>query len=442
MASQDLLKSGCMRRIGNGRSTKVWTIPWLPDAHNPYVESDQVFANQSLLVSDLIDDNTGRWNVDLLHQGFNPRDVMLISQLPVNLDYDDMWYWEGDLKGCYSVKNGYHRLSFISSQVSPVWQNIWSLQVPPKWRVFLWRALLNILPSLDNLIIRRVDLLNICPSCGLYEECLLHIFCSCPFAVTVWHMSQIQIPSFANRSFLQWTEEWLGGASQFGADAQGRICGILHAIWTARNTAVWDGCMPTPYSLLWRFSAAWTAWTDCERQRQQACCGNTMLQPSPSTATSQVPTPYQCYVDAGFHGTNHAAAFGFIVLDNDSSYVVAANGPLSCPHDPPLAEAMALREALSWLKDNGYSGGRLYTDSSVLVSGLKCASSFRNYFGFILLSCNRLINAMPGTLVSFVNREANHVAHSLSKHISAVAGRSVWRDVPPAFIQPLVANII
>ncbi|XP_019173822.1 PREDICTED: uncharacterized protein LOC109169394 [Ipomoea nil] len=322
------------RRIGNGSLTKIWTIPWLPDAHNPYVESDQIFNNQSLLVLDLISAHTGRWNGDLLHQLFNPRDVMLISQLP------------------------------------------------------------------------------------------------------------IQIPSFANRSFLQWSEEWLGGTSGIGADVQGRICGILHAIWTARNSAVWEGCMPTPCSLLRRFSAAWTTWTECEQRRQQACSRNSILQPTPPTATSQVPMSYRCYGDAGFHGTNHSAAFGFIVLDGDSSFVAAANGSLSCQYDPPLAEAMALCEALSWLKDNGYSGGRLYTDSSVLVSGLECACSFRNYFGFILLSCNRLINAMPGTLFCFVNMEANHVAHSLSKHVSAVAGRYVWRDFPPAFIQPLVANII
>ncbi|XP_019167878.1 PREDICTED: uncharacterized protein LOC109163584 [Ipomoea nil] len=443
MASQDLLKSGCRRRIGNGRSTQVWTIPWLSDAQNPYVESEQVNNGQAMLVSDLIDAHTGSWNGNYLHQLFNPRDAMLISHLPVSLDYDDMWHWEGDLRGCYSVKDGYRRLGFVNSQPSPVWNNVWKLQVPPKWKVFLWRALLNKFPSLDNLINRRVDLVNIFPSCGLYEDCVSHIFCSCPYVVNVWHMSQIHIPSFANRNFLQWTEEWLGGASRFSIDVQGQICGILHAIWSARNTAVWEGSLPTPLLLLRRHAASWTAWTNCEQRRVEACSRYTIQHSTAAPAQStHAAAAFHCFVDAGFHGTHHAPAYGFVVLDGDSSFVAAANGPLVCQYDPPLAEAMALYEALYWLKDNGYSGGRIYTDSSVLVSGLNDASSFRNYFGFTLLSCNRLINAMPGTLVCFVSRDVNHVAHSLSKHVTAVAGRSLWRDIPPAFILPMVANAI
>ncbi|XP_019158946.1 PREDICTED: uncharacterized protein LOC109155752 [Ipomoea nil] len=351
-----------------------------------------------------------------------------------------MWYWEGDIRGCYSVKDGYRRLGVMTTQQSSVWNNVWKLQVPPKWKVFLWRALLNILPTLDNLIIRRVVDVNSCPSCGLDVECVMHIFCSCPYAVNVWQLSQIQIPPIANRNFVQWAEEWLGATTGFSSEMQGRICGVLHCIWSARSAAVWDAALPGPSALLSRLHAHWTAWLDTEHRRVAAI--GRLPVTAPAQATSTTPIPFSCFVDASFHRPQRAPAFGFVVFGGEFSLVVAANGPLTCPYDPLLAEAMALCEALSWLKDNGYSGGSIYTDSSLLVSSLNSVSSFRNYFVYTLLACKHLINALPGTVVCFVNREANQVAHSLSKDVAAIAIRSVWRDVPHSFIEPMLANTI
>ncbi|XP_019190289.1 PREDICTED: uncharacterized protein LOC109184707 [Ipomoea nil] len=367
MASQDLLKSGCRRRIGNGRSTLV---------NN----------GQSLLVSDLIDAHTGSWNGDYLHQVFNSRDAMLISQLPVSMDYEDMWYWEGDLRGCYSVKDGYRRLGFINSQPSSVWNNVWKLQVPPKWKVFLWRALSNILPSLDNLINRRVDLINICPSCGV----------SCSRRRSGLVVQQVLLVIYKDKFVVCSMSFGPLGTRRFG-----RV-----ACW---HHICLFGVMRRSGRLGWNASSGGLV-------RAVGTPQQLLLSPPHAAAT------FHCYVDAGFHGSHHAAAYGFVVLDGDSSFLAAANGPLACPYDPLLAEAMAMSEALSWLKDNGYSGGRIYTDSLVLVSGLNYASSFRTYFGYILLSCNRLVSALPGTFVSFINRDANHVAHSLSKHVTAIAG--------------------
>ncbi|XP_019167627.1 PREDICTED: uncharacterized protein LOC109163330 [Ipomoea nil] len=323
MASQDLLMSGCRRRIGNGMSTQVWTTPWLPDRQNPYFETDQVHNGHPMLVSDLIDAHTGSWNHDFLHQNFNSRDTGLILKLPVSMDYEDIWYWEGDIRGCYSVKDGYRRLGFLKSNPSPVWNNVWKLQVPPKWKVFLWRALLNILPSLDNLINRRVDIINIFPSCGLVEECVMYIFCSCPYAINVWQLSQIQIPPFANRNFLQWTEEWLGGATGYTRELQGRICGILHSIWDARNSAVWEYVLPLPISLMRRHLAQWSSWMDSQQSHVGEYSNRTVSTHAQIVTTTPL---FHCYIEAGFHDPRHTAAFGFVALDCDSSFVAAANG--------------------------------------------------------------------------------------------------------------------
>ncbi|XP_019177733.1 PREDICTED: uncharacterized protein LOC109172938 [Ipomoea nil] len=137
---------------------------------------------------------------------FKARDAGLILQTPVCVEFKDDWYWMGDIKGVYTVKNGYRRLGEINAPCDAVWNNIWKLQVPPKWRIFLWRAITNILRTITNLVRRRVEIPNVCPACGVLEEDVMHILCNCVYARRVWYISQLQIPNFGDHDFMQWVE--------------------------------------------------------------------------------------------------------------------------------------------------------------------------------------------------------------------------------------------
>ncbi|XP_019160786.1 PREDICTED: uncharacterized protein LOC109157341 [Ipomoea nil] len=397
MASQGLVRSGCRRRIGNGRTTQIWAHPWLPDSQDPYVSTEQPAPNQGMVVADLVDDATGAWNSNLIQQIFNARDASLINKLPLNDTYDDLWYWEGDISGNYSVRCGYRRLGDAMAPNSQVWSSVWKLKIPPNWKNFMWITLSNILPTLDNLIKKRVDLVNVCPVCGLVEENVMHVLVSCTYGSLVWNRLQLPIPPFNGNNFLFWAELWLGGASALDCDVRGRICGVLHGIWSARNSAVWNGYLPTPTALCCRLSSSWAAWKvygtgprSPQVQRQSGLHAN------------QMQNGLACYVDAAFHNNHQNATYGFLVMEEDGSYVAVANGPMVCPYDPLMAEAMAVSEALSWLKNNGYTAVTLFTDSAVLVTSLSNAHCFRSYIGFVLDSCIRLISSMPGTLVTHV----------------------------------------
>lgn len=49
-----LLGQGCVRRIGDGSDTLVFTDPWLPQQQQPYVQSTNHSGIEELKVSDLI----------------------------------------------------------------------------------------------------------------------------------------------------------------------------------------------------------------------------------------------------------------------------------------------------------------------------------------------------------------------------------------------------
>ncbi|XP_019168848.1 PREDICTED: protein DETOXIFICATION 29-like [Ipomoea nil] len=186
-----------------------------------------------------------------------------------------------------------------------------------------------------------------------------------------------------------------------------------------------------------RFTTKWISWTTADQHRSTMRVAHV-----PPGLASVLDDGVICRVDTGFHGPNHAPAYGFIVQEMDGTFVAAGNGPLICPYDPLLAEAMALCEALSWLRDNGYSRISVCSDSLVLVSSLKHASSFRTYFGYVLLACNRLLSSMTRSTVIHVRRDDLQAAHVMAKHVTASLSCSLWRDIPPSFLEPGMANAI
>lgn len=60
LAAQDLLKRGCIWRVGMGSDIKVWSDPWLLDDANPCMETIMLAGQEDMRVADFIE---GReWN--------------------------------------------------------------------------------------------------------------------------------------------------------------------------------------------------------------------------------------------------------------------------------------------------------------------------------------------------------------------------------------------
>ncbi|GLT58532.1 hypothetical protein SLA2020_314180 [Shorea laevis] len=68
---------------------------------------------------------------------------------------------------------------------------LWKLKIPPKIRVFIWRAILNALPSLDNLVRRGIAQAALCPCCHLADESIMHLLFYCPYVEPIWFGSAV-----------------------------------------------------------------------------------------------------------------------------------------------------------------------------------------------------------------------------------------------------------
>lgn len=115
-------------------------------------------------------------------------------------------------------------------------------------------------------------------------------------------------------------------------------------------------------------------------------------------------------------------------------FVFAKNGYLRCPQDPTLAEALACREVLFWIKVNNHHDIVLETDFQVLHLAILNPSPDMSNFGSIVRDCILYVKIMQNVTLQFSRRSANHTTHLLAKAVGFQTGPREWVHVPPQFI--------
>ena len=72
------------------------------------------------------------------------------------------------------------------SRPHPVWRKIWSLRLPGKIKIFLWRCLHNVIPYFFILANRHIGSISQCPICKAGAEDIKHALFNCMRAKAVW----------------------------------------------------------------------------------------------------------------------------------------------------------------------------------------------------------------------------------------------------------------
>ncbi|KAL5541131.1 hypothetical protein UlMin_043417 [Ulmus minor] len=169
---------------------EVWAFsdPWIarPMSFKPVTKNPRM---DDPTVAEFL--NPLGWNTQLLEENFWPIDIAEITNItvPRNRESDKLW-WFFEKKGSYTVKSGYKLACDLNNPIfdstsaggSNWWTTLWTLKLPPKIKIFLWRSCLNALPTKDNLVKRGIKTLQSCPRCGEVQESVLHVFFECIYA--------------------------------------------------------------------------------------------------------------------------------------------------------------------------------------------------------------------------------------------------------------------
>ncbi|KAL8116449.1 hypothetical protein AgCh_022809 [Apium graveolens] len=105
------------------------------------------------------------------------------------------------------------------------------------------------------------------------------------------------------------------------------------------------------------------------------------------------------------------------------------------------AEAIAMKDALTWIIALQYEKCVLETDSKML--GLTCNGSIdASFFGTLVDDCVYLSKHINHVLVQFEYKSANKVTHELARTTYSMSDIGEWYTIPPNFISHVLDLVI
>lgn len=141
-AGLEVVREGCMYRIGNGEKINFWKDVWLKSS----APIDQLNENiprggEMLRVYDVINDE-GRWDLNRVLSLVPQNIITLIKSILVGLNHgaEDQIMWKYSNSGMFSVKSAYSMLALPEIHSQMDWKWLWKCLGPEKIKFLLWLA--------------------------------------------------------------------------------------------------------------------------------------------------------------------------------------------------------------------------------------------------------------------------------------------------------------
>ena len=184
LKGREVIEMGSRFRVGNGKNIKIWQYHWLPIKHPPLVTSPIIESLEDVTVDCLIDENTGKWDAEMLEGILVPAEAAIAKKIPLaRSPTEDSLFWPFMANGQYTCKSGYRLLKDLEEEAEDdsqpdmdrnFWKCIWSLEVPNKYKNMVWRVCRNSLPTKLNLTRRTIIDNSTCDRCSSNIEDSLH----------------------------------------------------------------------------------------------------------------------------------------------------------------------------------------------------------------------------------------------------------------------------
>lgn len=432
ITAKTLIEEGSRVKVGNGTAINVWNDPWIPEADNAYLTTPRPQELTNVTVSNLLKDEVKEWDRDLLYDLFNAEDAGRILKIPLSMRYEnDSWFWIKEETCTYTVKSGYRLLcrTFNQTLVGGSgfdWLKLWAFPIPPKVKKFMWRAIQDNLPTLCNLQERHVDVASLCPVCKQAEENLEHLLYSCPFTQRCWEELRLALNIEEGMLFRHWIHKVF---QKLINKEVGILCVTAWSIWSHRNAVVWRNSYQAPPMVVEGARNMLFQWQQAQDKRTSA----TIAQSREGSISWKKPPDgwITCNVDAATNVHINYSSFGCLIQDSAGTFIVGYGGQLQGITDSKIVEAMAFREALSWLKNRKVNNVCLELDAQLVVQAMRRQRRDNfSYFGDIIKDCLDIVKDLRSSSIYFVRRSANVAVHMIAREASSMSDSKEWSSVP------------
>uniref|UniRef100_A0A803NGJ4 Reverse transcriptase domain-containing protein n=1 Tax=Cannabis sativa TaxID=3483 RepID=A0A803NGJ4_CANSA len=456
---RELLIEGLRFKIGNGHNVQARIDKWIPGHYS--FQPISFNGPSSLTVAALITESR-EWNINLLHQYFQPIDIDKILSIPLSFfPTPDRLIWHHTTTRIYTVNSGFHLACNIeesmntsaSNSHSAWWKSFWQLNLPPKIKIFAWKVMQNALPVAATLHKRKVIDSASCSMCTTAWESIGHALFTCHSARSVWKKSRFSI-DFHNARNMYNGDYLIHLSNQYSKpDFELLIC-IMWAIWGERNKVLHGG---QKREGLHTFIFANNY---LDKYKQATDAPNQSSLPLSSSnghvqQTTQTPEPAQqpfgaqwrppdplglkLNVDAALHSDKKILGVGAVVRNHQGQVIAAFSKPVQGCFRSDEMEAKALFHSINWVMQQQLPITHIETDALRVSMALNSSSIDLSCFSDLIMDVRYLLSSFSGVIVSHVKRNANHAAHGLAKYALELDEDVCWTGVIPS---PIFSVII
>ncbi|KAI3704850.1 hypothetical protein L1987_75079 [Smallanthus sonchifolius] len=274
--------------VGNGRDIQFWIDPWT--CNRPLKEMFPALfrleTNKRCLVFDRYDrlalsfSNKWEWRRWPSTVAEVSEWDVLVSMLQVFslTEAPDRWEWIGGDQADFSVKAVKNFLR-SDNDYSSNFVFKWSKWVPKKCNIFIWRAEMGRIATVDAL--RRRNCFSgdsTCVLCDDFDESADHLLCACSVASNVWSMVSrwcrvSPIFAFSVRDLLSLSD--ISGLGEMAKEAfQGILIVGVWCIWRARNNKRFTNTQKTAHDIFLDIKSLGFLWYRNRSKNKGICWAN------------------------------------------------------------------------------------------------------------------------------------------------------------------------
>ncbi|XP_065633239.1 uncharacterized protein LOC136069073 [Quercus suber] len=413
---REIIKQGSCWRVSNGSLINIWADKWLPSDANQRVLSPRTILPPEARVTDLMEFSSfqPRWKTMLIDTIFDPFEALIIKVIPLSPRRpDDSLGWTRNRSRTFSIRSAYFLQLEIerkatgneASSSNPallhsLWNGIWSTQVPPKIKTFIWRACTDSLSTCTKLFERKVLHSFSCVLCNEKAETCDHLFLECSFAQAVW----LQSPLLNGYRFylkMKFVDAMNAALTKLSAVVFDTLCIACWMIWKCRNEVVFNNKASSYHGL----------WNRADLYRME-------------------------FVESSSVG------IGLIIRNNVGEVLAAACDKGVKELNPLCTAACVLRKALLFCQSTSFSHVQVECNFAELVDLLNSDRICTLEVAWILEDIAIIKDSFNFISFSSIPLRCNRAALALANAAKEKEEVILWLEECPSFLFPIVQSDI
>ncbi|XP_013625016.1 PREDICTED: uncharacterized protein LOC106331249 [Brassica oleracea var. oleracea] len=351
---RDLLKENLGKSIGNGQTTKIWKDSWISldkvlKPMGPIKVSALDLTVADLLTSEL------KWNKQRIEE--------LLPDLAEQIQ-------------CYFAATSHnHHTQLTRAEGEFSWiRDIWAGKFSPKMKTFLWSIVHKAISLSSNLQRRGMTSATPCVRCQDTEN-EMHCFFNCQYAKNVWDLMPLSkaVHLAAGVTFPEVVVKFRRVICLPPSGISLNILRwVLWAIWTARNTLIFEGRYQSPEETTLNG-------IKLARERTNSQNQSSGKKDLPQSQQFQSRAPPQinldndqvtCKTDAAWHKEKLVAGLGWVFSGPRLESPIKGSMCEASIGSPLVAEASAVRSAMCMAINLEFSSLEVLSDNLTLIQAI------------------------------------------------------------------------